>query len=256
MRLTRLPFTAACAAALLAGLVADPAAAADAAPKPGAPTRTLDPNVVYVDKVVGQTRVADMGRVQEDRLAVAMNTSPSVEFPMIDLTVTHVLRAGGARADVVERTTIWSAGKFNASNVLWAPVAVVDPFFWLDRDNNPIAMAQHASADQRIKRTMKFVGAPVADSASGVEDFSGPAAHAQLFVDAGAQGASGVVVETDREGHWQGQVAEVLRQLQIAPGAAGQPIRLEIQPISGPGAPVYVDIPADVAASRAGSLPQ
>jgi hypothetical protein len=233
-------------------------AAAESDAKSTRVTRTLDPAVEYVDKVVGSATAPDLARVREDSFSIALANPPTPDYPVIEVNVTHVLRAGVARADVVERTTTWTAGQFNAWNAFWTPVSIVDPFFWLDKDVNPIALSQHVAAEQRIKRVMKFIAAPVPDLGSGVEDFSAPASHVQLFLDAGARGASAAIVETDKDGHWQGSVADILRQLQVAPSPTQppQPIRIQILATSGAGKPLILEIPAALQAANTSVPPQ
>jgi hypothetical protein len=215
--------------AALAALMAPAADAAD--------IKTLDPGMVYSDKIVGSVETPDPGRVESDRIELRLGHDDASDEPGITLQAIHVLKAGVAKADVIERTTSWTAGNFNASNAFWAPIAVADPFFWLDSKNNPIALGSHVSADQKVRRVMRYVGAPVAEPDAPVRDFSEPASHVSLFVEADAPVSSGFFVETDGDGRWRASGDDIVRALMGSrplPAAAGGVIQLHIFAVKAP----------------------
>jgi hypothetical protein len=133
--------------------------------------------------------------------------------------VTHHIKAGMAHADVVERTSTWSAGSFSATKVIAAMIGFADPLVWL-MGGNPVHDAEHVAATERTKNVMRFETSPVPVVAGAVQDFASPGGRQPVLIEAVSSDGkvdTGIIMETDRDGNLTVPIKDLLAQLQIDP---------------------------------------
>ena len=177
------------------------------------------PGVKYTDKVVGQADAPDLAHVTADTTTLRLGPAPSAQSPVLTIDVSRNLTAGVVHVDVVERTTIFTAGSFSTSMGVAAVIGFADPLVWV-MGGNPIHDAQHTAAQERIRSVMRFEANPRPDPDQPSRSFSSPLANQPVIVEAISSDGTidaATVLRTDREGHIEAPLKPLMAQLHINP---------------------------------------